>query len=76
MPLYEYVCGKCQKEFEILVRGDEAPVCPECGGTRLSKLISVPSAHSGTGVNPPGCPSECRPRGGSPMCGEGGCCMM
>lgn len=67
MPIYEYVCAECKQEFELLVRGDESPECPECGGSRLSKLISVPSAHSGTGVNPPGCPSECNPRSAAPM---------
>ncbi len=76
MPIYEYVCPGCNHEFETLVRGDESPQCPQCGGRKLTKLISVPSAHSGVGVNPPGCPSECRPRSNSPMCGNGGCCMM
>ncbi len=67
MPIYEYVCSSCRHEFETLVRGDEKPECPECGGQQLSKLMSVPSAHSGVGVNPPGCPSECRPRSAAPM---------
>ena len=67
MPIYEYVCAKCKQEFELLVRGSEVPECPECGGKKLNKLMSAPSAHSGTGVNPPGCPSECNPRGQAPM---------
>jgi len=67
MPIYEYVCPKCQREFELLVRGDETAACPECGTTELSKLVSAPSAHSGTGVNPPGCPTECNPRSAAPM---------
>src|SRR5690606_5532042 len=32
MPLYEYTCGGCGKEFEVLVRGQEKPACPSCGG--------------------------------------------
>lgn len=67
MPIYEYVCVQCNQQFELLVRGDEKPACPECGGTRVAKQLSVPSAHSGTGGNSPSCPSECDPRGAAPM---------
>ncbi len=67
MPIYEYHCSGCSREFELLVRGDESPECPECGGTQLSKLISLPAAHSAGGVNPPGCPTECNPRSSVPM---------
>ena len=67
MPIYEYVCSKCCHEFEALVFGDDRPQCPECGGSKLDKLISVPSAHSAAGVNPPGCPTECNPRSAAPM---------
>ena len=31
MPIFEYVCNACQKEFEEIVLGDEQPVCPGCG---------------------------------------------
>jgi len=41
MPIFEYRCDDCQKEFEALVRASSQPVCPHCGGTRLSKLLSV-----------------------------------
>jgi putative FmdB family regulatory protein len=67
MPIYEYVCSKCQQEFELLVRSDETPACPGCGGKKLSKLISMPASHSPSGVNPPGCPTECNPRSAAPM---------
>jgi putative FmdB family regulatory protein len=32
MPLYEYVCGRCAKQFEELVTNDAAatPDCPTC----------------------------------------------
>jgi putative FmdB family regulatory protein len=31
MPLYEYVCGRCSRQFEELVTNDEAkPDCPTC----------------------------------------------
>lgn len=46
MPIYEYVCNKCQKPFEALVRGGETPECPFCGSKQLSKQLSIPSTHS------------------------------
>jgi putative FmdB family regulatory protein len=31
MPLYEYVCGRCAKNFEEIVTNDSAtPTCPTC----------------------------------------------
>ena len=54
MPLYEFVCRDCEKEQELLVRGDEQPVCESCGGLQLAKLLSVPAAHlAGEGVARP-----------------------
>ena len=35
MPLYEYVCQACSKQFEWLARGGETPLCPQCGEQRL-----------------------------------------
>jgi putative FmdB family regulatory protein len=40
MPLYDYDCRTCGKEFELLVRGGEVPVCPACGGEDLQRLVS------------------------------------
>ncbi len=58
MPIYEYQCESCSKQVELLIRGDESPECPECGGKKLHKQFSVPAAHSGNGsslpVMPPG----------------------
>ena len=45
MPLYEYSCQKCSRKIELLVRGDETPVCPHCESTKLTKLLSVVSGH-------------------------------
>jgi len=67
MPLYEYCCQNCSKEFELLVRGGESPTCPECGDARLERLLSVPAAHVGSGT----LPVRAIPPGGP--CGAGGC---
>jgi putative FmdB family regulatory protein len=46
MPLFEYACKECDKEFELLVRGSETPECPSCHSTELQRRLSVFAAHS------------------------------
>jgi putative FmdB family regulatory protein len=41
MPIFEYLCRKCEHEFELLVRGEEAIHCPSCNSQRLEKQLSV-----------------------------------
>ena len=70
MPLYEYVCGKCSRKVELLIRGDEKPECPHCQSTKLTKLLSVSRGHvSGGGGGQPPAAEGC----GRPQCGMGGC---
>lgn len=40
MPIYEYQCQKCGKQFEQLVFGDESPNCPKCDSPKVGKLMS------------------------------------
>ncbi len=40
MPIYEYHCNACQKEFEALVLGSDTPACPACTSHDLSRLMS------------------------------------
>ena len=42
MPIYEYACAKCEREFEVEQRITEDPLktCPECGSRRIKRLIS------------------------------------
>lgn len=62
MPLYEFVCSHCSKEFELLVRsaawkGEAA--CPRCGSKNLSKKLSVfasqTAGNSSGGESLPAC---------------------
>ena len=47
MPIFEYACKSCGKEFEALVLPTTgAPKCPACAGTDLEKLISSPAIKS------------------------------
>jgi putative FmdB family regulatory protein len=43
MPIYEYRCGECGAQTEILQRISDAPlsICPECGKAALTKLVSA-----------------------------------
>jgi putative FmdB family regulatory protein len=41
MPIYEYHCEKCDKDFECLVFGDEKPDCPTCQSTDVCRLMST-----------------------------------
>jgi putative FmdB family regulatory protein len=76
MPIYEYRCGTCEKEVEVLVRSSaKSPVCPTCGNPLSDKLWSAPNLLSGRTERPAGktcCGAE--ERCGSPPCGGGGAC--
>jgi putative FmdB family regulatory protein len=67
MPIYEFHCGKCGKDSEVLVRTRdwEGTKCPHCGSTKLAKKFSV-FASGGGGEEASACDS-----GGG---GCGGCC--
>lgn len=41
MPLYEYRCQDCDRDFELLVRESTVLECPTCHSTRLEKQLSV-----------------------------------
>jgi len=43
MPLYEYACKKCNKNFEIIQSvGTDSAKCPDCG-SECKKLFSATS---------------------------------
>jgi putative FmdB family regulatory protein len=65
MPIFEYACNGCGREFEKLVRSSDAPPdCPACHGTQLTKKLSTFSAHAAAGA--PGCYTD------MPACGTCG----
>jgi len=67
MPIYEYRCNQCQREFERFVQGAQAAVeCPECQSERVTKRLSVVGVRSGAGS----VPATGMSRGG---CCGGGC---
>ena len=56
MPIYEYACQQCKHRFEALVFGGKTPDCPECGGGRLEKQLSVFGVGGSSDAVPPSCP--------------------
>jgi len=76
MPIYEFHCGKCEKDSEILVRSSnwKGTRCPNCGSTKLSKKLSVfASAGGGTGGSEaPACDGKGGGGGGCGCCCAGG----
>ncbi len=73
MPLYEYECTNCRHKFEVLIRGREQAVCPQCGSERIEKCLSVfaVSTRSQTSAPAAGACATC-PHAGDPS----GCGMM
>ena len=48
MPIYEYQCLDCAKQFQSLVmreKDEEALLCPGCGNRNLKKLVSIVAYH-------------------------------
>ena len=47
MPIYEYYCDSCDKEFEVIQKISDQVLteCPECQGNTLRKLTSMSAFH-------------------------------
>lgn len=68
MPIYEFICSKCNEKFEVLHRSekDGAPRCPSCGSAKVTKAFSVVGGISvksrnacGGSMDASACPSCC-----------------
>ncbi len=61
MPIYEYACHSCGREFETLVRGSSpAPECPSCHSTELEKKLSIFAAIAGSSASQADIPEACQ----------------
>jgi len=52
MPIYEYACEKCQKEFEELLLNSSAAAdvrCPGCESPEVRRLLSATAIKTGSG---------------------------
>jgi len=64
VPIYEYVCARCSKNFEEIVRNSDArPTCPACD--RSDDVARVPFGRVSFGkkenLRPPDIKSRMRP---------------
>jgi putative FmdB family regulatory protein len=43
MPIYEYRCGSCGAQKDVMQKMSDAPLkdCPECGNPSLSKMVTA-----------------------------------
>jgi len=44
MPIYEYTCMKCNKDFSVLQKigsTEKDTLCPDCGSSNIKKKISA-----------------------------------
>ncbi len=58
MAVYEYLCPKCRREFELMrpiSEADKPARCPKCGSKAL-KLISGFASKTGDSIQAPGKP--------------------
>lgn len=45
MPLYDFKCSDCEKEFEVnckIAEKDNPKECPACGSVKTSQMVSAP----------------------------------
>ncbi len=53
MPIYEYLCLKCDKKFSLLQSlfpAEKNTECPECSSREVKKIISSFSCGAGSDV--------------------------
>ena len=69
MPIYEYRCNQCEREFEKYVQGAQTRVgCPACTSERVTRRLSVVGIRS-TGGSVAAAPSLSGGGGGRSGCG-------
>ena len=74
MPLFEYRCRDCGRDFETLVtaRTAESVRCPACESASVERLIALPAVGRVAEGSPA---TNCRADGppcGAPWCGRKG----
>jgi putative FmdB family regulatory protein len=68
MPIFEYQCSDCEREFEAFVTAERSAECPACHGANLQKRLSSPGLVSASNAANGGRSAPALPMG----CGAGG----
>jgi len=68
MPLFEYACRGCGREFEAFVTTQRAASCPACESTDLQKLLSSPGMVGAAGRKETAAIPSCQAQGGHCAC--------
>ena len=70
MPIYEFHCGACEHDSEVLVRSTDwkGTPCPHCGSVKLDKKFSTFAGGGGGAEEGPSCSGVPRSCG---KCGTG-----
>ncbi|MFN8121189.1 MAG: FmdB family zinc ribbon protein [Thermoleophilia bacterium] len=74
MPIYEYRCNDCGRNFEVVQRmaDDPVTVCEVCGGS-VSRVLYAPAIHfKGSGFHNTDYGTKRRPAGGEGGGGDAG----
>lgn len=76
MPIFEYVCTKCEHRFEALIFGNEKAACPKCQSKELAAQLSLfaVSSHGSSSSARSDAPSGACGSCGDPR-GPGACSM-
>lgn len=63
MPLYDFVCSRCSKNFEEIIYGTRTPACPTCAQTDEVSRIPFGSVTVGRkeDLRPPNIKGRLRP---------------
>ena len=60
MPIYEYACAACGKEFEKYVATATVTVgCPACASARVKRRLSLVGVKTGAVASPIGASGGC-----------------
>ena len=73
MPIYEYHCPACGKDFELLVRGETHLACPGCDSRKIERRMSVTARRVGGTGSALDLSNLGPPKGSGGGCGGGGC---
>lgn len=57
MPIFEYKCNQCEKEFEKLVFGNQQIYCPKCSSEDVQKKFSLFAMSGVQSASSSGCTS-------------------